>query len=276
VLVDLLHWFVHSDILAPKMAEQRRTDTAKRDLTARLIAGFKDLISDHGLQSGAKLPPERVLAEEFQVSRQSLRQALKALETMGILSQRVGDGTYFSTTPSAMLGEPMDFLMRLGAISMEELFELRLIVEPVLANRAAQRATAADLAALRSCISTMRQSASDPVAFLHQDVIFHDLIFQASGNRACRMLFTMIFRATLTSFATLPLMPGRVLASHRAICSAIARRRGREAAALMEKHIQHAQSVLKDTMARQSKTDLRGRIRPMRRGQGRNVTRHDG
>lgn len=66
--------------------------TEKDDITNRLIERLKDLIARRVLVPGSKLPPERELAPAFGVSRSSLRHALKALEIMGVLTQRVGDG----------------------------------------------------------------------------------------------------------------------------------------------------------------------------------------
>ena len=76
----------------------RNLDTLpKDDVTGRLVGVFKNLISEGALTPGGRLPAERDLAEKFGVSRSSLRQALKVLEIMGVISQRVGDGTYFNS-----------------------------------------------------------------------------------------------------------------------------------------------------------------------------------
>src|SRR5580692_5002462 len=115
-------------------------------VTAKLIARIKGLIADHSIVPGSKFPPERELAKEFKVNRASLRQVLKVLEIMGVLTQRVGDGTYLSASAESILNEPLDFLVLLDDISHHELFETRLIVEPELTARAAARATDADLA----------------------------------------------------------------------------------------------------------------------------------
>jgi GntR family transcriptional regulator, transcriptional repressor for pyruvate dehydrogenase complex len=102
-----------------------------RDLvTTRLIGSFKALISDGSLVPGCKLPPERELAKSFGVCRASLRQAWKVLENMGVLSQRVGDGTYVNEGAPEILAEPMEFLILLGGISFKELAEARLLFEP--------------------------------------------------------------------------------------------------------------------------------------------------
>ena len=80
-------------------------------VTARLIARIKRLIADGSVSPGSKFPPEREMAKEFGANRASLRQALKVLEMMGVLSQRVGDGTYLSESAETILNEPIDFIV---------------------------------------------------------------------------------------------------------------------------------------------------------------------
>src|SRR5436190_9216747 len=166
----------------------------KDDVTVRLLATFKRLISEGALAPGSRLPAERELAENFQVSRSSLRQALKVLEIMGVISQRVGDGTYLNPAAPSVLGEPMEFLILLNGISAHELMEARIIVEPELAARAATRATEDDLAALRREMAGM-ESSDTYAQRSHHDLLFHQAIFQASGNRVCIMMFTVIHQS---------------------------------------------------------------------------------
>src|SRR5690348_16934468 len=124
----------------------------KADLTTRLLATFKQLIAEGALAPGARLPAERELASNLNVSRGSLRQVLKMLEIMGVVSQRVGDGTYMNAAAPSILSESMEFLILLDGISFEELMDARLIVEPELAARAAERATPESLAQLRQSL----------------------------------------------------------------------------------------------------------------------------
>ena len=83
-------------------------------VTARLISRIKSMIADGTLTPGTKFPPERDLAIQFAANRTSVRQALKVLEIMGVLTQRVGDGTYLSNSAETILNEPLDFLVLLG------------------------------------------------------------------------------------------------------------------------------------------------------------------
>src|SRR4051794_13277219 len=80
----------------------------KDDVTRLLIARFRDLLSNGLLMPGARLPSERELAKNFGVARSSLRQALKVLEIMGVITQKVGDGSYLNKDASLVLSVPME------------------------------------------------------------------------------------------------------------------------------------------------------------------------
>lgn len=215
------------------------------DITIKLISSFKELIARGVLTPGCKLPPERELARRFGVNRSSLRQALKVLQLMGVLHQRVGSGTYLNNDAGDILHEPMDFLILLGDLSHDELFEARLIVETELVARAAERARAEDLSALREAIWDMENSKSEE-ARLNADLAFHEAIFRASGNRVCQLIFTVIHRAILISMAQISKRVDmkRPLAFHKEIYSAINRRKPDEARRLMVEHLIDAKAML--------------------------------
>lgn len=221
-----------------------RTQTDSR-VTAKLISRIKNMISTGVISPGAKFPPERELAKEFGVNRASLRQALKVLEIMGVLSQRVGDGTYLSATAESILNEPIDFLILLDDLSQHELFETRLMVEPELAARAAERATAEDMSALRNAIFTMERSKTTRER-LDADMAFHEAIFRASGNRICHLLFKGIHRTLLISMAQLSprVSMEQPLMFHRRIYTAIREGKPQEARQSMIEHIMDARSLL--------------------------------
>lgn len=206
------------------------------------------MIASGEIAPGAKFPPERELAKEFGVNRASLRQALKVMEIMGVLSQRVGDGTYLSATAESILNEPIDFLILLDDLSQHELFETRLMVEPELAARAAERATAEDMSALRNAIFSMERSRTAKDR-LDADMSFHEAVFRASGNRICHLLFKSIHRTLLTSMTQLSdrVSMDQPLKFHREIYSAIREGRAQEARQAMMEHINDARSLLTST-----------------------------
>jgi GntR family transcriptional repressor for pyruvate dehydrogenase complex len=222
------------------------TGVQKEDITTKLISRFKALIADRVLVPGCKLPPERILAQKFGVNRSSLRQALKVLEIMGVIWQRIGDGTYLNVSAASILGEPIDFLILLDGISRSELFEARKIVEPELAARAAERATAEDLSALRRALVDMEKSKTLQ-ARLEADLAFHEAIFKASGNRVCQLVFAVIHRAVFLSMERDSHVVGKKhpLAFHKAIYAAIHKRNSEEARHKMTEHLVDADSLLR-------------------------------
>ena len=241
---------------------------AKEDVTVRLLAAFKRLISEGALVSGSRLPAERDLAESFQVSRSSLRQALKVLEIMGVISQRVGDGTYLNAAAPSLLGEPMEFLILLDGISFHELMEARIIVEPELAARAAARATDEDLAALRREMAAMKESAKNHSRLSEHDLQFHQAIFQAAGNRVCSMMFTVIHRSLHNLIElTSQLVPvEHTLHLHERIYTGIRRRDPEEARRRMAEHLLDAKGLLARADDQQRSSLLQGRITELARG----------
>lgn len=228
---------------------RRSVDHARREpdtrITAKLIGRIKDMIATGAISPGSKFPPERELAKGFGVNRASVRQALKVLEIMGVLSQHVGDGTYLSDSAETILNEPIDFLVLLDDLSQHELFETRLMMEPELTARAAERATAEDLSALRNAIFSMERSKSTRDR-LNADLAFHEAIFRASGNRICHLLFKGIHRTLLMSMGRLSarVSMDQPLQFHRRIYAAIRARDPQEARCAMLEHITDARDLM--------------------------------
>jgi len=235
---------------------------SKEDVTVRLLTSFKRLISEGALVAGSRLPSERELAENFQVSRSSLRQALKVLEIMGVISQRVGDGTYLNPVAPSVLGEPMEFLILLNGISFHELMEARAIVEPELAVRAASRATPEDLAALRREMAAMEESGKNKTRVSQHDLQFHQAIFNAAGNRVCSMMFTVIHQSLHRLMElTAQLVPvEHTLNFHQRIYMAVRRGDPEEARKRMTEHLLDAKGLLARANDEQRSSNLQSRI----------------
>lgn len=230
----------------------------RSDLTWQLIDKFKQLISEGALGPGSKLPPERNLAKQLRVSRPSLRQALKVLTIMDVLSQRVGDGTYVNETATAVLQEPMEFLILLGNISHYELFEARLMMEPELAARAAERATAQDISTLQRILTSLEKCSVYDRTAVEFDLAFHAAIFDAAGNRICKMMFGIIQRQLLSSISRTSRLVdvSHTLAFHNQIFAAINRRQPEEARRMMKEHILDARRVLLESRTIKDETKV--------------------
>lgn len=218
------------------------------DLTVKLIARFKEFLFTGVLVPGSRLPPERELAERLGVSRGSLRQALKVLVIMGVLTQRVGQGTFVAETATTILSEPLDFLMLFGSISHYELFEARMIIEPELAARAAERAMTDDLHALRTSLRAMEKAGDNHAAIVESDLAFHMAIHRAAGNKVCESMLSTIHRALSTSIRRIAAFTEAATRQqyqfHAAIYTAISQRDPEAARRAMVEHLLDARNLM--------------------------------
>jgi GntR family transcriptional repressor for pyruvate dehydrogenase complex len=218
---------------------QPRSGKAAGDLTATLLDKFRQLIASGAIRPGDRLPPERELAVRFGASRSSLRPIMKVLESVGAISQRVGDGSYLSADGGNILDLPLSLLILLDGVSLLEVFEARLMLEPELAARAAECASSEDLEAMRRTFPLM---ATDPV---NADIAFHEAVCKATRNRVCYRMFGAIHRAFWEGMVlTSRLAPNQATEFHKAIYSAIHLRNPEDARKRMTDHLTHAKTLL--------------------------------
>ena len=158
--------------------------TAVSEVVKQLIG----LLTTGELVPGSRLPPERQLAEQLGVGRSAVREALAALEILGIVTVRPGSGTYLRDNTSELLPTTLSWGMMLNAARTRELIEVRGGLEVQAASFAAQRATDADVEALRGFVETMRDSLDDLDTFLQADIRFHLQIAISADNVVLRDL----------------------------------------------------------------------------------------
>lgn len=136
---------------------------------------------------GSQVPPERLLASQFGLARNTLRRALKALEEEGLLERQVGRGTFVKALPAPAAQAPLsaapgpDFSLRLRGASPADLMEVRLIIEPPVAALAASRASADDIAAIETALRNS-VNAKGLSEFEHWDAQLHLAIFRSAKN----------------------------------------------------------------------------------------------
>jgi GntR family transcriptional regulator, transcriptional repressor for pyruvate dehydrogenase complex len=166
-------------------------------LTDQAIEKIKNLIVEGEFAPGAKLPRERELAERLGLSRNSLREAVRALTLIGVLEPRQGDGTYVtSLEPELLLAGTMFVSDLLTGDTLLELYQVRRILEPAATALAATRLTEDDLATLAETLARM-DGAETTQAFIDVDVEFHRIIVRASGNATLASLIQNLAGGTL-------------------------------------------------------------------------------
>jgi GntR family transcriptional repressor for pyruvate dehydrogenase complex len=166
-------------------------------LTDQAIAKIKDLIMSGEFAADSKLPKEQELAQRLGLSRNSLREAVRALTLIGVLEPRVGDGTYVTSLEPELLLTGMGFVSDLvSGDTLLELHQVRRILEPVATGMAATRLTEEDYGALEVCLERM-DAAETTQAFIAADEEFHRIIVTSSGNATLASLIQHLSGGTL-------------------------------------------------------------------------------
>jgi GntR family transcriptional repressor for pyruvate dehydrogenase complex len=208
-------------------------------LTEHLIRQMKGWVVRGLIQPGERLPPERELAAILNVSRSSLRQALKVLQVMGVLEVKQGSGNYLSESAGGILRQPTDLLMPLRGLSFGELFEARRAMEAEAAACAALRASDAEVHKIGRELDQMRLHLAAPVAYFRHDVAFHRQIALASGNSVFVWFFELVSKVLSEAWLARAKEgnSARTFAEHHNIASAIERHDPDAARTAMLQHL---------------------------------------
>jgi DNA-binding FadR family transcriptional regulator len=161
------------------------------EIVARQIVA--QILGDR-LGEGTRLPTERAMLEEYEVGRSTLREALRLLESRGILKIRTGrDGGPVVRRPlPADLGEAMTLILQFEGVAFSEVFAARQALEPVLAGMAAKNANEAVLAELRGCVDRMARSIDESSVFHAENLRFHELVATAAGSPVLELLSSAV------------------------------------------------------------------------------------
>lgn len=154
------------------------TGTPVSEVARRLM----DLFTSGSIQPGTRLPPERHLATVLGVGRSAVREALAALEILGIVDVRPGSGTYLRGTASELLPQTLRWGLLIGKKSTAELLELRSGLEIYVARLAAGRAGPPERRAIGGTLDRMRADITNLKAFARADLDFHNALAAAAGN----------------------------------------------------------------------------------------------
>jgi GntR family transcriptional repressor for pyruvate dehydrogenase complex len=162
------------------------------DSAAAVVAHVRQLIDRGALGPGARLPPERDLARQVGVSRPTVRAGLRTLAALGVVRSRRGSGTYIPEGPPTLGAEALSFLAALHKFTVDDVYEVRRILEVGAAGLAAERATPDQLATLADEVAGLFASLNDRQVFLVHDINFHRSVAAASGNPIVASLVEMV------------------------------------------------------------------------------------
>lgn len=206
-----------------------------------------DLFTSGSIQAGTRLPPERHLASSLGVGRSAVREALAALEILGIVDVRPGSGTYLRGAASELLPQTLRWGLLIGERNTTELLELRSGLEIYVARLAADRLTEAQLASLRHHLDQMRASVGRLQAFVKADLAFHHELATSVDNSVLLDLLQIV-RSLLRIWVDRAVQDEghaqTALEEHEAVYRALAARDADAAASAMAVHMATASARL--------------------------------
>ncbi|HZZ50220.1 MAG TPA: FadR/GntR family transcriptional regulator [Pseudonocardia sp.] len=213
-----------------------------------VLAQIEQQILDGRLSAGDRLPGERELADYLGVSRAGVREALRVLEALGVLSAGVGSGPGSGSVVRGEGSEALATLLRLhlalSSFTQSEVMEVRVQLERWSVSQAAVHATAGDVSQLRGAVLAMRQPDIGYEQFNELDTGFHVSIAEMSGNALLgtlmRALRDAVRREMLSVFESLSdwrAVADRVAGQHQEIVDAIEAGDSERAAGLVDAHI---------------------------------------
>ena len=211
-----------------------------RRLHEDIVQQFLSLIRGGSLQHGDRLPSERVLAEQFKVSRSSVREALRSLELQGLVVSRRGSGTYINTGDLNSVLALIASSLSSGADTLRDIFEMRHLLEPQIAFLAAQKADPQELLQMEEILEEQGRQIARGETGVNADTDFHFALAVATHNSAMVKVVSAvedILRRSRDQSLQEPGRPQRSLASHRQILEMLQAGDKHAARQAMEHHL---------------------------------------
>lgn len=208
-------------------------------------------ILDTPIAVGAKLPNEFELGDRFSVGRSTIREAVKLLISRGILEVRRGSGTYVvSTTPVDIdplgLGAVEDKMALALAL---DLVNVRIILEPGIAEMAALNATEEDVEKLRNLCDSVERKIKIGDSYIEDDIAFHTCVAECSKNKVVEQLIPIIDTAVLMFVnVTHKKLTDETIMTHRAVTDAIAEHDPIGAKTAMMMHMTFNRNMIRQLM----------------------------
>lgn len=160
----------------------------KTRIYEEVVSQVHEMVREGKFKAGDQLPSERELAETFKVSRTSVREALRALETQGLIVSRTGAGNFVAELPIESLVAPLAAMLIEEKHALADIFEMRKVIEPHIASLAAERATKRDIERMKKILDKQREAVSRGETGVEADAELHFAIGRATQNQALEKL----------------------------------------------------------------------------------------
>ena len=215
--------------------------TSRSDLVEQQL---REHIVTNRLVPGDKLPSESELSNGLGVSRTAIREGLKSLEAVGVITTHHGKGRFVSQFDSAAIADNLAISLSFDQPSLREILEIRKMLETAFLSQAASLLGEEDLAALDELVNRMRFRLKKPTTFLQEDMEFHRVLFRKLNNRILlnilEVFWKLFGRIEEGSQHTVDQLTEAV-SQHQAIINALRKRHVSQAERLLEAHFRDAE-----------------------------------
>jgi GntR family transcriptional regulator, transcriptional repressor for pyruvate dehydrogenase complex len=211
-------------------------------LYEQIVQQIEESIVKGDLKPGDQLPAERELAQRFGVSRTAVREAVKALREKGLVEAYSGRGTFITDGTTQAVRQSLDLMVKIGQPEgSNHLAEVRAILEPEIAARAATRIQESELATMREAVAAMDAAGQDPDAYIEADLDFHLALAEGAANPLILSLLDSIvglLREQRLRIFQVPGGPQRGQIHHKKILEAVERHDVEGARLAMRDHLE--------------------------------------
>jgi len=212
-----------------------------------IVKQILGLIEKGKLKRGDQLPVERELSETFKVSRATVREAIFSLESMKLVQRRQGDGTYVIASSEEALVQPLAAALFHEKDDIIDIFFIRKIVEPEVAQLASEQATPEEVSELEEILKEQERELRSGENPVQTDAEFHHVLARMARNRVLERLllaFVDLMGKTREKYLQTEERKEKSLQGHQAILAAIRNGNGKAARQAMRQHLEEVENIL--------------------------------
>jgi len=218
------------------------------DKVEQAVAALQKFIIEGGLKPGTEMPSENEMANQIGVSKFSLREALRVVQSQGLVEISQGRRTKVADVSMKPAAGIMNLIMRRSQHLLLELTEARQSLEGNIVRFATLRATDEHIKAMEQAIEDLETHRDDIEFCVNKDIEFHDILVQSTNNRVFKFMLDSLVELSRESRLNTMRFSGidKPIVEHRAILEAIKAREPEQAVKAMYAHLQTAESNLKE------------------------------
>lgn len=211
----------------------------RQNIYVQVIGHLKRYILDKGLKPGDRLPTEAVLSEQLGVSRLSIREALKVMESFGIVQTKPRDGSRLMSLTMKPMTDHLRFVIEMSGVTFEETVSARYLMECAILPTVVENVEEKDLQQMEALLEQMRERTRNGESILALDIEFHQVISQASKNRVLEGITAMLreFSEEFLTHQEFREEPWQAVEEHEQLVRAIRARDTEAARRVMAAHL---------------------------------------